>query len=348
MLDRWVTDSLGLEGGAGRGALDERVLERLNEVIAYAAGSSAYYSYLKGVRVSSFEEFAALPFVFPEDVIKEGGHMLCVPAGDVKRIVSASTSGSSGEPKRVYFSEDDLESTVDYFSHGLDEFVVKGDRALILFPGNTPDGLCDLISRALGRLSCDAIWFGYPEPDRYDELFDTVKKENISFLIGTAGSMAGAARYSEEKGEDRELSGYIRGVLAAAAFVDGNDRLDIMRIWDCRFDEHYSMTETGYAGAVGCRVPGGYHVWESGVYYEVVDPASGEPAAEGAEGEVVVTTLTKRAMPFIRYRTGDTGSTVPGRCACGSCLKRLSRIGDRPLGKKFEPRLPSETVPFGR
>ena len=340
MLDNWVFDSLDIRDRRSRAELESRILDELNEAIGYAAKNSVYYSYLKEVKVSSFEEFAALPFVYPNDIIENGVHMLCTPGGNVKRIVSAATSGSSGKPKRIYFSEEDLESTVDYFAHGLNEFVIKGDRALVLFPGNAPDGLCDLIGRALGRLSCGSRWFGYPTPERYEELFEVIVKENITYLIGTAASIAGAARYSKETGKSGEISSHIRSVLAAAAFVSGKDRSDVMNIWSCAFNEHYSMTETGYAGAVGCSNPGGYHIWESGVYYEVIDPATGELVPDGQTGEVVVTTLTKRAMPFIRYRTGDTGRIIPGKCACGSDLKRLSRIGDRPLGKKFEPRLP--------
>ena len=339
MLDKWVFDQLDLKPDAGRKELDDRVLEKLNEVLQYAKDNSAFYAkQFKGAKADTLKGFASLPFVYPDDVAGHGTKMLCTHAGDVKRIVSTATSGSSGEPKRVYFSEEDLESTVEYFAHGLDEFVIPGDRALILFPGNAPDGLCDLISRALKALSCEPYWFGYPAPERYGELLDAIEEKNISFLIGTAASMAQAARYSLECGRDKRISSRVRGVLASAAFVDEKDRLDIMRIWSCAFDEHYSMTETGYALAVGCSCPCGYHIWESGVYVEIVDPVTGKPKKDGEEGEVVVTTLNKRAMPFIRYRTGDIGRIVPGKCSCGSCLKRLERIHERPVGKKFEQR----------
>jgi phenylacetate-CoA ligase len=64
-------------------------------------------------------------------------------------------------------------------------------------------------------------------------------------------------------------------------------------------------------------------------YPEIVDPKTLEPLEDGAEGELVLTTLCKRAMPMIRYRTRDITSLEPARCACGRTLRRIRRIGRR-------------------
>lgn len=337
MLDEWIAGGIGADVLLDRESLEAWQLQKLNSIIKRAADNSPFYERrLKGVQISSLDEFARIPFTTPEDLRKDGTAFLTVPASGIRRITTLSTSGSEGEPKRVYCSREDLLGTVEFFSHGLHEFVRQGDRVLLLLPGNNPDGLNDLISSALELLHCEGIYFGYPDENKYTELMDRIVNDGISYLIGTARTLAEAARFSESAGLAELFSGQIHGVLAAAAFVSDEDRNDVIRIWKCSFDEFYGMTETGFAGAVGCRVPGGYHVWEGGLYMEIVDPANGNPLPDGEEGEIVITTLTDRAMPFIRYRTGDISRFMPGKCACESCLKRLERVRDRADGKKYE------------
>ena len=73
----------------------------------------------------------------------------------------------------------------------------------------------------------------------------------------------------------------------------------------------------------------GLHVQEDHFLVEVVDPADGSPLPPGAEGELVFTTLTKEALPLIRYRTGDLGAISLEPCACGRTTARLIRLGGR-------------------
>jgi len=89
------------------------------------------------------------------------------------------------------------------------------------------------------------------------------------------------------------------------------------------------MTEMGLGGGVECRARRGLHLREVDMYFEVVDPATGAPLADGETGEVVFTTLTRRGMPLIRYRTGDAGRFIPGDCPCGTALKTLASITGR-------------------
>jgi phenylacetate-CoA ligase len=78
-----------------------------------------------------------------------------------------------------------------------------------------------------------------------------------------------------------------------------------------------------------CRRHQGLHIFEDHFYPEIVDPATGAPLADGNEGELVLTTLSKQAMPMVRYRTRDITSILPGRCECGRTLRRIGRIGRR-------------------
>jgi phenylacetate-CoA ligase len=78
-----------------------------------------------------------------------------------------------------------------------------------------------------------------------------------------------------------------------------------------------------------CRRHNGLHIFEDHFYPEIVDPETGTPLPEGTEGELVLTTLSKQAMPMIRYRTHDMTRILPGQCECGRTLRRIDRIGRR-------------------
>lgn len=92
----------------------------------------------------------------------------------------------------------------------------------------------------------------------------------------------------------------------------------------------YGLTEL-YGPGVGieCSEHEGIHYWSDYFILEIVDPLTGEPLPPGKEGEVVVTTLRKEAMPLIRYRTRDISSLYTGQCKCGSQFPRLARITGR-------------------
>jgi phenylacetate-CoA ligase len=91
------------------------------------------------------------------------------------------------------------------------------------------------------------------------------------------------------------------------------------------------MTETGGPGlGIDCGARAGIHVWEDHYFCEVVDPTTGRPCADGLEGELVVSTLTREGLPLIRYRTHDLTRVVSrARCACGRTHLRLDRLHGR-------------------
>jgi len=91
------------------------------------------------------------------------------------------------------------------------------------------------------------------------------------------------------------------------------------------------MTETGGPGlGIDCAAREGIHVWEDHYFCEVVDPSTGRPRADGEEGELVVSTLTREGLPLIRYRTHDLTRVVSrAPCACGRTHLRLDRLHGR-------------------
>jgi phenylacetate-CoA ligase len=97
-----------------------------------------------------------------------------------------------------------------------------------------------------------------------------------------------------------------------------------------RAHDIYGLSEIiGPGVGIECREQRGLHIFEDHFYPEIIDPDTGEVLAEGQEGELVLTTLSKQAMPMIRYRTRDITALVSDRCACGRTLRRIRRIGRR-------------------
>lgn len=93
---------------------------------------------------------------------------------------------------------------------------------------------------------------------------------------------------------------------------------------------HYGLSEVpGPAIAFECEEWNGLHVSEDHFLAEVIDPSTGEPLPDGKEGELVLTTLTTRAFPLIRFRTGDRVRLMPGLCVCGRTLKRMEWLSQR-------------------
>ena len=127
----------------------------------------------------------------------------------------------------------------------------------------------------------------------------------------------------------------MRTILLAAQYISQADKDTIEDSWGIKAYEHYGMTEMGLGGAMACEERIGYHPREADIFFEIIDPDTGEVLPEGEKGEVVFTTLTRQAMPIIRYRTGDFSKWLPGDCACGSILKRLGKVDDRAERKKY-------------
>lgn len=92
----------------------------------------------------------------------------------------------------------------------------------------------------------------------------------------------------------------------------------------------YGLSEIiGPGVAMECACQAGPHIFEDWFYPEIIDLKTGQPCADGEEGELVLTTLGKQAMPMIRYRTRDITALTSEPCACGRTLRRIQRIGRR-------------------
>jgi phenylacetate-CoA ligase len=92
----------------------------------------------------------------------------------------------------------------------------------------------------------------------------------------------------------------------------------------------YGLSEImGPGVACECECRQGLHAWEDHFLFEVIDPETGDPVPEGQAGELVITTLTKEALPMVRYRTRDITRMTTQRCECGRTHARILRIAGR-------------------
>lgn len=323
-LDPWCAAKLGIGTPFDRAGIEREQYARLRATLAWAMAHSPFYRrHLAGIDPGALDGPAALarlPLTCADDVRRNQPSLLCVSQREIQRIVTLDTSATSGPAKRLYFTADEQEDTIDFFRHGMAQMTARGDRVLILFPCERPGGVGQLLATALERLGAQPIPAG-PIVDMPATLA-LLARERPQCVAGLPVQVRALARCDRLRGP----TGSVRTVLISADQVAPQLRQDIADDWQCEVFEHYGMTETGLGGAVDCRAHQGRHLREADLLVEIVDPVSGRPLADGMRGEVVISTLTRRGMPLIRYRSGDLSRLLPGPCPCGSPLRRLDAI----------------------
>uniref|UniRef100_C6E5R1 Coenzyme F390 synthetase-like protein n=1 Tax=Geobacter sp. (strain M21) TaxID=443144 RepID=C6E5R1_GEOSM len=314
------------------GTLAEQIgryqLRKLRETVAYVGEKSPFYRDLfRGIgagSVTDLESFSRLPFTTANDLREQGGRMLCTSQDEIERVVTLQSSGTTGQPKRLFFTAEDLEATVDFFAHGMATLVAPGATAIVFLPGELRDSVGDLLARALVRTKVNPVVWG-PVRDPAAARAE-ILKHHRPCLVGIPTQMLALARGDLAGAIPR---GWVESVLLSTDYVPQAIERELERLWGCRVLTHYGMTETGLGGGVECEAGEGYHMREADLYTEIIDPGTGLTVADGEEGEVVFTTLSRRGMPLVRYRTGDLARLIKDPCPCGTVLKRLGRVQGR-------------------
>jgi phenylacetate-coenzyme A ligase PaaK-like adenylate-forming protein len=328
-LEPWIAQKIGCPvDWLTRSDIEAYQLRRLQETLCLVRAKSPFYRrHLAGApaELSSLEALAQFPFTTPEDVRRSGLQFLCVSQDDIQRVVTLDSSGTTGAPKRIYFTAEDQELTLDFFQIGMSTFTTAGDRVLILLPGERPGSVGDLLATALPRLGAMGIKHG-PVRDAGLTL-EIMVQEKVTGLVGLPAQALALARHRETSHKIPPVP--LKNVLLTADHVPEAIKAVVERSWGCRVYNHYGMTEMGLGGGVECQARRGYHLREADLYLEIVDPDTGQPVPLGETGELVFTTLTRRGMPLIRYRTGDLSRFIPGDCPCGTILLTLERVRRR-------------------
>ncbi|HTP25278.1 MAG TPA: AMP-binding protein [Anaeromyxobacteraceae bacterium] len=301
-------------------------LARLRELLDHARHRSPHYrrAFQSLAQVASLADLERLPFTTDRDLRGNAQDFLCVSQGEVSRVVTLASSGTTGQPKRLCFTAEEQDSTVDFFHQCLATLIDKGDRAFILLPGGVPGSAGDLIATALRRLGGEPIPHGFVRD--LPQAVGVMRHEGATSVVGSPVHALALARYAERVGGEPLR---FKAAFLIADHVPGCIVRELENSWRCEVCEHYGMTEMGLGGGIDCQAHEGYHLREADLYFEIVDPLTGHCLPPGERGEVVFTTLTRRGMPLIRYRTGDLSRLLVERCRCGSALRRLERIRGR-------------------
>jgi phenylacetate-coenzyme A ligase PaaK-like adenylate-forming protein len=335
-LDLWIRQKIAAnQPELTRPELEAWQLRKLNETLALARTKGSFYRKLfAGMpeSITSLNELRQFPFSTPEDVRCNPLQFVCVSQADIQRVVTLQSSGTTGEPKRLYFTTDDQELTIDFFGVGMSTLTTSGDRVLILLPVKTPGSVGDLLRMGLERKGAIPIPYG-PVRDPAHAL-ETMQSRQADCLVGSPIQVLGLARRWNPKHKAP------RTILLSTDYVPAAIARELENIWGCEVYNHYGTTEMGLGGGVECAAHRGYHLREADLYFEVVYPDTGEPAPEGEYGEVVFSTLTRRGMPLIRYRMGDRSRFIQGECPCGTNLRTLETVRGRfsgfvPVGKEI-------------
>ena len=323
-LDQWLVRRMGWRQNVPPTARDIRQwqLVRLRLMVSHAQVNSPFYArHLAGVDASviqSTEAYSRLPMMTPEDVRSGGEQLLCVSQDEIARVVTLTTSGTTGPPKRIFHTADDLEATVDYFGWGMTNLVGAGQTALVLMPGERPGGVGRLLVDALDRTGARAVTHGVMHD--VNTALDQCLKEDAQCLVGSSAHVNMLASAWEKRGLS---SGKIQSALLCWDAAPNAVVHNVERVFGCRVLRHWGMIETGLGGAVECFPHSGMHLRETDVFMEIVDPDTGTVLSDGEFGEMVVSTPLRFGMPLIRYRTGDMGRILSDRCECKSPLRRL-------------------------
>jgi phenylacetate-coenzyme A ligase PaaK-like adenylate-forming protein len=314
---------------------DERAAlqsERLGALLRRLADASPFYRRRladAGVDAKTgvtLEDLPALPFTAKADLWDHyPWGLLAVPREQVVRV--HGSSGTGGRPTLVAYSRDDLAVWAEVCARALG-CAGAGPGTLVhnaygygLFTGGLG------MHQGAELMGCTVVPASSGQTQRQVTLIRDLRAEvlcctpSYAVRLGEALAEAGVAR--------QEVS-LRAGIFGAEPWSEAM-RAEIEAVLPLRALDIYGLSEIIGPG-VSCEcieAQAGLHVNEDHFLVEVVDPGSGEPMPDGERGELVFTTLTKEAMPVLRYRTGDIAALDRSACACGRTLARMSKVTGR-------------------
>ncbi len=250
--------------------------------------------------------------------------LLAIPAQRVVRL--HATSGTRGKPTLVACSSGDLNTWADLCARML---VAAGCRRGDVWYVASGYGL---FTGGLGahygaeRVGAAVVPASSGNSIRLLQLMQDVPPAGIHCI---PSYMLRLAEVAAAAGVEPRRLGLRYGSFGGETWAEPLRRR-IEETFGLRAHDVYGLSEClGPGVAYECEARQGLHLSEDHFLAEIVDPISGAPVPEGREGELVLTSLTKVAMPLLRYRTGDLTRLIPGRCSCGRTLRRLARISGR-------------------
>ncbi|MEU7041957.1 phenylacetate--CoA ligase PaaK [Streptomyces varsoviensis] len=328
-----MTGPRDLLGGAermSREELEALQLRRMRATLRHAYENVDFYRRAFDAAAVAPEDCASLADIarFPCTVkadLRENYPfgMFAVPESDIRRI--HASSGTTGLPTVVGYTERDLETWA--------EVVARSLRAAGARPGHKVHVAYGygLFTGGLGahygaeRLGCTVIPASGGMTARQVRIIQDFRPE---IIMVTPSYMLTLLDEFERQGIDPRSTSLKVGVFGAEPWTE-EMRREIEERFAIDAVDIYGLSEIiGPGVAQECAATkDGLHVWEDHFYPEIVDPITGEALPEGAHGELVLTSLTKEAMPVIRYRTRDLTRLLPGTAAAP--FRRMEKVTGR-------------------
>jgi phenylacetate-CoA ligase len=304
-------------------------LERLKWSLHHAYDNVAHYRKkfdAAGVRpadLKRLEDLAKFPFTTKHDLRENYPFgMFSVPMDRIVRI--HASSGTTGKPTVVGYTQRDIDTWSDVMA-----------RSIRAAGGRSTDKIhvaygYGLFTGGLGahyggeRLGATVIPVGGGMTERQVQLINDFRPD---IIMVTPSYMLAIADEFERQGLNARESSLRIGIFGAEPWTDGM-REEIQRRMGLDAIDIYGLSEVmGPGVAQECvETKDGLTIWEDHFLPEIIDPATGEALPDGKPGELVFTSLTKEAMPVIRYRTRDLTTLLPGTART---MRRMARITGR-------------------
>jgi phenylacetate-CoA ligase len=292
-------------------------LHRFRQVVQYAAVHSPFYREafkVRGINASRIRKPEDLGdfYTTPDDIVARSEDFICRPPNIV-----FESSGTSGKNKRVYYGRDELEQIGKVFASGFRLMgLTKDDRVANAFDFNIwiPGMISHYGLMASGNF-CQA--FGKVDPI---EVYRRLNQYNFTAVLGEPTWLIRLTQLAEQDG-----GGKLRFLIGGAEEMPAGAIPWMRKVWGgATVKMCYASVEMASAIAFQpCDNHDGYHLDTVDFLPEII-----EADADGY-GELVYTTLSRRTMPLIRYRSRDVARIEPQPCACGLPAPRMSKLRGR-------------------
>ena len=304
-------------------------LERFKALVERVAQTSPFYQKKlaeAGVRaddLNSLEDIAQLPFTTKDELrYNYPWGMFTVPLKEVVRI--HASSGTTGKPVVGGYTRADLKLWEEVMARTVTAAGITADDVVHngygygLFTGGLG---FHLGAEAVGATVVPASsGLTRRQLMLLEDFGATVLTCTPSYALVIAEEAAAAGIDTKERLKLRV------GMFGAEPWTE-KMREEIEAALSLEAYDIYGLTEMiGPGVSVECEHHHGLHIFEDHFYPEIIDPSSGEPLGYGVEGELIFTTLTKEAVPIIRYRTRDRTTLHAEKCACGRTLVRMEKV----------------------
>ncbi len=307
----------------------EQIQERkLRALVFYAYEYSPFYrrkfkeSGINPWDINGLKDLSKLPFTCKQDLRDNYPFgMFAVPLSQIVRF--HASSGTTGKPTVVGYTKNDIDVWVECLCRALTSCgvnsndIVQVSYGYGLFTGGLG------FHYAVERLGATVIPTSAGNTRRQIEL---MKDLHATVICCTPSYMLYLSEVAREMEIDIANDTKLRmGIFGAEPWSEETRKRIEKKTGITAYDV-YGTSELGGPLFTECEERHGIHIWADHYLIEVIDPETGEQVGEGEKGELVVTTLSKEALPLIRWRTGDVTIMETEKCACGRTHPRIMRI----------------------